>query len=106
MYDELKKIAENDMSTFLNDYTHLLKPGLIGAGVGGLGALGLSAAQEPEERRWVRNMLLGLMLGGGAGVGVSAGLPHIQPLLSRFKLDQASPDKDTQPDLITTDTEA
>ncbi len=74
MYNELRKIAIK--RAYLEDYKHLLKPGLIGAGVGGLGALGVSAMQEPEDRRWLRNLLLGLTIGGGGGAAIGHGLEH------------------------------
>jgi hypothetical protein len=79
-YPNLTKLAKFDTESvlkFLGDNKHMLIPGAIGAAAGGLGGAGLSAMQPEEDRSTLRNVLLGLLMGGGAG----AGLGYVKPNL-------------------------
>ena len=79
-YPNLSKIATFNTESILkllSDNKHMLIPGAIGAAAGGLGGASLSAMQPEEDRSTLRNVLLGLLMGGGAGAGLGYAKPNL-----------------------------
>lgn len=71
------------------DYRHLLVPGAVGAGLGGLSGLALTPVlehPEREKRHWIRNMLLAMLAGGGAGTAAG----YFKPESGRALADHLS----------------